>query len=96
VKTWVLTGWSPKRDGFLFVVEGETVEDAIKYIANNYGMIHRPFNVAGVYYDIICPADAEITDEEVEAGDGGDMKWAYIIFSQELVVGCNHPDAVNW
>ena len=93
---WIVTGYSPKWDGFLFVIEAETEEAAYHAVAKLKG------DVAFQAKDKFCDAPVWILDSEdrklddIEQVAQGNEIRAWYLCAEQVQVGCNHPDAVQW
>lgn len=95
MKKWIISGYSGKYDGFLYVVEAESEDKALLSIRSGDDEKIFRFEHDGGKYDILGHKDMTIDELKEQIDSGSDSRIWYLGI-QELSIGSNHPKAVLW
>lgn len=93
MRTFVLTGYSDKLEGFLFVVDGDSVADALGKVATSMERV-VDLEEGGLFLVPKHVPTAEVLAAIAEEMDGRYNFWQ--VFGEELTKDVNLRTAVCW
>ncbi len=99
MKTFVITGYSNKTNGFLIVLDAETEAAALISLVDPnrpeaFAVPSRVVDVPDLGTFLAC--NGETDDEIIQAALNDTLRYVYTIFIAEVVKGKNLDNAVCW
>lgn len=89
---WVVTGYSPKLDGILCIVEAETMEAAFEKVARQRGLMHFQVPQHGNCDVMVAEADVPTLIDDMDQGNGRFFEVATAEYEENV----NLNEAVLW
>ena len=92
MKTFVVTGYSGKMDGFLTIIRADTLIDALhKHRDQDQEVCELPDGQL-----FLVSRGMSMADVQADVDNGESPRWYWQIFGQEYEEGINLKDAVCW
>lgn len=89
---FIITGNSDKLGCFLYVCEGDTFDEAIEVVLKEM----PDFKLANTEPVTLIDKEVDEDDVQSELDNHGHCRWGYILGSQNVTLGKDHPDAITW
>lgn len=94
---WIVTGYSSKMDGLLYIVEAENEEDAYREVGKINGTRLVSVEIEESTRHALINNKDDISDEEVKDYlFHSEPRWFWEVWASEFAQGTNLREAVCW